>query len=1381
MFGGNSQEEKAGEGVYVSATAGGNRRYYGVLIDQPALKEASKMWLQDQVDSLELNKRIKIMMMQNEQQKTDSNSRDINRQTNQEVTGALDANTALGETLATTSTSAQTSKRPATQPTTISNGGSDIKRQKIGPNGTLSSTATATKQIDSADVANNAETAIECIKSIEEDDRPVQKFKYVWNRDTKNVSDGQDDPGYRVLVATFCNVEEAAEGDLQKARSIHSACEEGGNFLPDDGRYYYQYEVLPAALQPSSLPSQLNELRTSMGMHSFFHNTELPPWFPLSNLQYGQHKLLSMLSMKRDNSGKVSWDNQPVDTTSSDAVAAVMMKGGTKLPMQPRNGNEYRIGVIGGGIAGLACCQDLITLLANQGIDAHVTLMEARPRLGGRLWTDKVVLENNNTSDGNESDKKSQGFPLEMGASWIHGIQDNPLASLAQQANIDFLTASEEVQMLGEKMTRVDNKIDERMGKLFDTLLDHAAEDSWAVSETAIQSTPQTAVRWYSSVFAQSGNDNKAEIKQQPQKRGVPPHRQSSDHSIDVEVAKAIGKYKLRDFSKLSEIEHRMLLWNTKNVEYALGANVSDLSMKFWDSDERHAFEGDHVLLKQGYSTVISHMFEALQKEGKDKFECNLNFPVGKVDYARKSVSQPYGKNQMQGRDMNLVEISDSCSVTTQDGSQTKYFDFLVCAAPLGVLKESVQLAGTEHSSDTLSFRPSLPFSKIDAITNVGFGLLDKVYIHFPQAFWRRQNLFKEDDQCLFGNVSGVNPHHYMFFDVGRCLASFEEDPPAILMSLVSGKEAVACERLSDDGLISEVLSSLRTIFPNGEVPTPSTYRITRWGRDKFARGSYTFLPPGATDQDFQLLQSPINGNGDSLWLDGSETMRLFWCGEHTTSLHPSMAHGAMLSGMRAAKELVASINLKNQEEKDVDKMIPVALFRHKSPTAPLQCSFCHEMGGQVRQGSLIAFKRGARVVLAHDSCAENSPEVEVVDLKWKNVIKAVNRGKSLNCVLCGKNGATIGCTAENCFRIFHFCCAEDTAWRFERDGKEFYCDQHRRHLHNRSTLCDRISMKFFLTKMPTSSMACWFCQSSDENLFYGSLVAFESGHKQKVCVHANCMKYTNVVDPGEVEGSRMGQEYSNVFLAMAQSKVCHECKKAGATIACTEPSCEKIFHLPCTRDSNWNFEKRGNSFRCNLHQGRHHGARLENSEDEKSKPVAAETSATGSFQHNLLNLFDETVNSSSNAMHENNPSNFDVGGTAVPVPTSPGTDDDDDTDESDSEATFPGADGNAIEVIDVRLTCELTRSKKLVRIERSSRTECWNISFKILEIEKARYLSVASAPASSSDDMFCIRFGDIIVSMDGKKIGSPELQCVRDVLSLLKDKVDMMLEVVRH
>ena len=98
-----------------------------------------------------------------------------------------------------------------------------------------------------------------------------------------------------------------------------------------------------------------------------------------------------MLNMKRDNSGNVVWDKS--STTNAETEAA-LLAGGTRLqsvPMQPRSGEYFKIGVIGGGIAGLSCCLELLTLLKNEGIKAKVTLLEARARVGGRLFTEKYV------------------------------------------------------------------------------------------------------------------------------------------------------------------------------------------------------------------------------------------------------------------------------------------------------------------------------------------------------------------------------------------------------------------------------------------------------------------------------------------------------------------------------------------------------------------------------------------------------------------------------------------------------------------------------------------------------------------------------------------------------------------------------------------------------------------------------------------------------------------------------------------------------------------------------------------------------------------------------------------------------------------------------
>lgn len=1036
----SSSIEKVGDGIYVSATTTGNKRFYGVMVDQSSLKEATTLFFQDQSDSLSLNERMKTLLpkVQEHQDKQKKDGTKTSATASSVITPKIENE---AETTSNETTSDQSKhdnqiggKRndgsalslPVQKKARLSaEDSNDINRDDEGSKTKLKGSSLEALSLSKAPFLA--------------EERPIQKFKYVeedgnpdiqgGRRNGKEASKNKDNlyNNYRVLVATFNSVYEACCGDYNKAKAIHEACEEGGNFLSncnENDSYYYQYEVIaPSLTMDAESASKLATLRTSMGFHSFLHGTALPPWYPLSNL-YTHNKALTLLSKPQSeskkpkrNSGGTKTEKTKMNLSRSSEVAAIA--GGTKLPMHSRAKKEYRIGVIGGGIAGLACCRELITALNNDGIDAKVTLVEARSRLGGRIATDRSWKT-----------KKNNIIPVELGASWIHGIDDNPLAALAQSAGIEFVKTSEEVKMVDVNMKEVDSKMDEKMGKLFDDLLDHATEDCWSNSQDNGKD-PQTAVRWYASCFSKDdatgnkGSTGEFVDYETSMKVDTPVHRRSNDRSVDVEIGKAIARHKFREFSKLKTEEHRMLLWNTKNVEYALGSNLDNLSMKYWDVDDRHAFEGDHVLLKEGYSAVIDHMFRGLKQAGSNKFEYVLNFPVGKVEYGRKSEKRSYGRDRF-GRERQLVELSDSCSITSEDGKETKYFDFLVSAVPLGVLKESVDQANNTEFKKKMTFSPPLPFCKVDAISNVGFGLLNKVYVEFPEPFWRVPGFFTDKDDCLFGNVTGINPQHYMFFDVGKRLGS-EGDSPAILMSLVSGKEAVALEYLSDEDVIKEVVDTLKVMFPKSFlIPSPINYRITRWGKDRFSRGSYTYLPPGSTDQDFQMLQSPVNATGDSLLIDSrTDAMRLFFAGEHTTALHPSVTHGAMLSGVRAAQEVLSTIQSKNKIDKDVDTVIPISVFKHSNPTTALQCNLCRQTGGRTREGPLLAFKRGARQVVVHNNCAEYCPEVEVVDFKWKNVVKAVNRGRNFACRHCSQTGATMGCASSNCFRMFHFSCAE--------------------------------------------------------------------------------------------------------------------------------------------------------------------------------------------------------------------------------------------------------------------------------------------------------------------------------------------------------------------
>ena len=55
-----------------------------------------------------------------------------------------------------------------------------------------------------------------------------------------------------------------------------------------------------------------------------------------------------------------------------------------------------------------------------------MTVLEARERIGGRIWTSTEWAD----------------APMDLGASWIHGLTGNPLTALAQQAAARTVTTS---------------------------------------------------------------------------------------------------------------------------------------------------------------------------------------------------------------------------------------------------------------------------------------------------------------------------------------------------------------------------------------------------------------------------------------------------------------------------------------------------------------------------------------------------------------------------------------------------------------------------------------------------------------------------------------------------------------------------------------------------------------------------------------------------------------------------------------------------------------------------------------------------------------------------------------------------------------------------
>lgn len=204
-------------------------------------------------------------------------------------------------------------------------------------------------------------------------------------------------------------------------------------------------------------------------------------------------------------------------------------------------------------------------------------------------------------------------------------------------------------------------------------------------------------------------------------------------------------------------------------------------------------------------------------------------------------------------------------TVVTDQGEHAA--DAAVITLPLGVLK-----------AGKVAFEPALPTAMTEAIDRLGVGALHKVLLHFPKAFWPEQ-------QHFFG---------YMGTRGGEWASWANLEPmldAAVLCATNSGRFARELEAMPAEDVVKLACETLRKMFGESFVE-PDGFRITQWGRDPWALGAWAHVPPKASGDDIDALAQPV-GN------------RLFLAGEATHRKYPGTLHGAYLSGLRAANELL--------------------------------------------------------------------------------------------------------------------------------------------------------------------------------------------------------------------------------------------------------------------------------------------------------------------------------------------------------------------------------------------------------------------------------------------------------------------------------------------
>ncbi|OMO68085.1 Flavin amine oxidase [Corchorus olitorius] len=216
--------------------------------------------------------------------------------------------------------------------------------------------------------------------------------------------------------------------------------------------------------------------------------------------------------------------------------------------------------VIGAGMAGISAAHAL------HEASFQVMVLESRDRIGGRVHTDY-----------------SFGFPVDLGASWLHGVsKENPLASVIGRLGLPLYRTSG------------DNSV----------LYDHDLE-SYALFDMDGHQVPQELVTKTDKV--------------------------RQEQSEDMSISRAFSiVFERNPELRLEGLAHKVLQWYLCRMEGWFAADSDTISAKSWDKASYHTYNfeeellpGGHGLMVRGYLPVINTLAKGL--------DIRLNHRVTKI------------------------------------------------------------------------------------------------------------------------------------------------------------------------------------------------------------------------------------------------------------------------------------------------------------------------------------------------------------------------------------------------------------------------------------------------------------------------------------------------------------------------------------------------------------------------------------------------------------------------------------------------------------------------------------------------------------------------------------------------------------------------------
>ncbi|XP_073278938.1 probable polyamine oxidase 5 [Primulina huaijiensis] len=530
-----------------------------------------------------------------------------------------------------------------------------------------------------------------------------------------------------------------------------------------------------------------------------------------------------------------------------------------------------RIVIIGAGMAGLAAANKFYTT-ANSKQLFELSVVEGGARIGGRINTLNFC-----------------GDRVEEGATWIHGVGGSPVHEIAQEEGLLHSQEPwecmdgilEDPVTIAEGGYELNKSLVEPISSFFNNLMDFV--QGKPVDEDAVRVCCEVLKR------CKLGSENL---------------------SVGSFLRQGLEYYwgLMKDQKGVNGVGN----WSRKSLEESIFGmhegiqrtytSAGDLrNLDYVAEKEYVMFPGDEITIAKGYSSVLESLASVL--------------PVGMIQLNRKVTKIEWRSAHSEKELLHMENGFENRPVKLHfcDGSIV-LADHVIVTVSLGVLKHGI-------CQDSDLFNPPLPCPKARAISKLGYGVVNKVFLELspssnydqetnnPTKFPFLQMVFHPPDSEL------RNPKIPQWIRKTSFISPIYNNSK-VLLSWFAGEEALALESLTDDQILDGFSTTIPNFLPTKSQsqkntnPNPNHFNYskvlrTQWGTNPLFLGSYSYVAVGSSIDDIDTLAEPL----PQITNLESPPLQILFAGEATHRTHYSTTHGAYYSGLREANRLLEHYN----------------------------------------------------------------------------------------------------------------------------------------------------------------------------------------------------------------------------------------------------------------------------------------------------------------------------------------------------------------------------------------------------------------------------------------------------------------------------------------